>query len=108
VIIAAWLAGPAGGAVGFRRAVAPYLRDHPGAASGFVVAVIALVLLWRPIEALGTPVGALTFVALALLWAVLIREQAVTEFPDARSGGAIAGLRDRARRIRERGGPQSG
>jgi hypothetical protein len=108
VIIAAWLAGPAGGAVGFRRAVAPYLRDHAGAAYGFVVAVIALVLLWRPIEALGTPIGALAFVALALLWAALIREQAVTEFPDARSGDAIAGLRERARRIRERGGPQSG
>jgi hypothetical protein len=108
VIIAAWLAGPAGGAVWFRRAVAPSARDHPGPACGVVVAVIALVLIWRPIGALGTPVGALAFAALALLWAVLMGRQAVTEFPDARSGDAFVGLRDRARRLRERRGHQPG
>jgi hypothetical protein len=108
VIIAAWLAGPARGAVWFRRAVAPSARDHPGPACGVVVAVIALVLIWRPIQALGTPVGALTFAALALVWAALMRRQAVTEFPDARSGDVFVGLRDRVRRLRERRGPQPG
>jgi hypothetical protein len=108
VIIAAWLAGPAAGAVWFRHALAPYLRDHPGPVCAFIVAVIALALIWRPIETLGTPVGALAFAGLALLWAALMRQQAVTEFPAARSGDAIVGLRERARRIRERGGPRSG
>jgi hypothetical protein len=98
VIIAAWLAGPARAAVGFRRALAPYLRDYVGPACAFLVAVIALVLIWRPIAALGTLIGGLAFVALAVLWAVLVRRQAVTEFPDARTGDLVAGLRDRARR----------
>jgi hypothetical protein len=105
LIITAWLAGPARAAVGFRRMVAPYLRDYHGLACALLVVVIALVLTWRPIGALGTTVGALAFVALAVLWAALMRQQAVTEFPDARSGDAIAGLRDRARRLRERRGP---
>jgi hypothetical protein len=106
LIIAALLAGPARAAVGFRRVLAPYLRDYLGPASAFLVAVIALVLIWRPIAALGTLVGGLAFVALALLWAVLIRRQAIGEFPDARVGDAIAGVRDRARRLRERRGSQ--
>jgi hypothetical protein len=106
LIIAAWLAGRARAAAGFRRAVAPYFRDYPGPACAWLLAVIALVLIWRPIGALGTPVGALAFVALALLWAALTRQQALTEFPDARAGDALAGLRDRARRLRERRGPQ--
>ena len=71
LIIAALLAGPARAAVGFRRALAPYLRDDLGPACAFLVAVIALVLIWRPIAALGTLIGGLAFVALALLWAVL-------------------------------------
>jgi hypothetical protein len=106
VIIAAWLAGPARAAVGFRRVVAPYLRDYLGPACAFLIAVIALVLIWRPIAALGTLIGGLSFVALALAWAVLTRRQALTEFPDAQVGDAIAGLRDRARRLRERRGSQ--
>ena len=104
LIIASWLAGRARAAAGFRRAFAPYFRDYPGPACALLVAVIALVLIWRPIGALGTPVGALAFVALALLWAALTRQQAVTEFPDARAGDTVAGLRDRARRLRERRG----
>ena len=106
LIIAAWLAGPARAAVGFRRALAPYLRDDLGPACAFLVAVIALVLIWRPIGALGTLIGGLAFVALVLLWAALVRRQAMSEFPDARSGDLIAGLRDRARRLRERRGAQ--
>lgn len=105
-IIAAWLAGPAGVAVGFRRTLAPYVRDHSGLVGGLVIAGIALLLVWRPIGVLDTPIGGLAFVALALVWAVLIRRQAVTEFPDARSGDAIAALHDRWRRLRERRAPQ--
>jgi hypothetical protein len=106
VIIAAWLAGPARAAVGFRRVLAPYLRDYLGPACAFLVAVIALVLIWRPIAALGTLIGGLAFVALALVWATLTRQQALTEFPDAQTGDAIARWRDRARRLRERRGAQ--
>jgi hypothetical protein len=106
LIIAAWLAGPARFAADFRRALAPYLRDYLGPASAFLIAMIALVLIWRPIGALGTPVGALAFVALAGLWAVLVRQQAMTEFPDAQMGDVVAALRDRARRLRDRRGPQ--
>ncbi|MFZ0387551.1 MAG: hypothetical protein WAL22_17950 [Solirubrobacteraceae bacterium] len=106
LIIVAWLAGRARGAAGFRRALAPHVRDYPGAAFALLIAVIALVLVWRPIGALGTPVGALAFVGLALLWAALVRQQAASEFPDAQAGDAVAELRDRARRLRGRRGRQ--
>ncbi len=104
LIIAAWLAGPARVAAGFRHALAPYLRDYLGPASAFLIAIIALVLIWRPIGALGTLVGGLAFVALAVLWAVLLRQQAIAEFPDARTGDLVAALRGRAQRLRDRPG----
>jgi hypothetical protein len=106
LVIAAWLAGPARFAVGFRRALAPFVRDYLGPASALLIAIIALVLIWRPIGALGTPVGGLAFVALAVLWAVLMRQQAMTEFPDAQTGDVAGALRDRVQRLRERRGPQ--
>ncbi len=106
LIIAAWLAGPARFAAGFRRALAPYVRDYPGPACAVLSAGVALMLVWRPLGALGTPVGALAFVALAVLWAVLVRQQAIAEFPDARTGDVVAAMRDRAQRLRERRGPR--
>ena len=106
LIVAAWSAGPARAAVGLRRSCAPYVRDYPGPASAVLIVVIALVLIWRPIGALGTSIGALAFAALALLWAVLMRRQAVTEFPDAQAGDVLAGLRGRAQRLRGRRGPE--
>ena len=71
-----------------------------------MIVAIALVLIWRPIGALGTSTGALAFAALALLWAMLMRRQAVTEFPDAQAGDVLAGLRGSAQRLRERRGPE--
>jgi hypothetical protein len=88
------------------RQLVDYLRDYLSPAFAFLIAMIALVLIWRPIGALGTPVGGLAFAALALLWAVLMRPQAISEFPDAQTGDVFTALRGWAQRLREGRGPQ--
>jgi hypothetical protein len=86
-IIAAWLAGPADVPVALRRVLAPHLRNHPVPSYGIAIAVIGLVLIARPLEALGTLIGAFVFAALGLLGTALLRQQAASEFPDG-SGSA--------------------
>jgi Short C-terminal domain len=101
VIGAAWLAGPARAALVTRRAVAPFLRDHPVPTYGIVVTVMALIFIWQPIRATGTLAGVIVFMLLALLATTALRRQAVTEFPDARAGDTIAAIRARVRQLRE-------
>jgi hypothetical protein len=82
LIAAAWFAGPARLAVRVRRAIAPYLRDRPDWTFGIVAAIMALIFIWQPIPATGTPVGIIVFLALAFLGTVLLRRQTAEEFPD--------------------------
>jgi hypothetical protein len=44
---------------------------------------MALIFIWQPIPATGTPVGIIVFLALACLGTVLLRRQTAEEFPDA-------------------------
>jgi hypothetical protein len=83
LIAAAWFAGPARFAVRARRAIAPFLRDRPDWTFGIVAAIMAVIFIWQPIPATGTPVGIVVFLALALLGTVLLRRQTAEEFPDA-------------------------
>ena len=82
LIAAAWFAGPARLAVRGRRAIAPFLRDRPDWTFGIVAAIMALIFIWQPIPATGTPVGIIVFLALAFLGTVLLRRQTAEEFPD--------------------------
>jgi hypothetical protein len=83
LIAAAWFAGPARLPVRGRRAIAPFLRDRPGWTFGIVAAFMALIFIWQPIPATGTPAGIIVFLALAFLGTVLLRRQTVEEFPGA-------------------------
>jgi hypothetical protein len=83
LIAAAWFAGPARLAVRGRRALAPFLRDRPDWTFGIVAAIMAVIFIWQPIPATGTPVGIIVFLALAFLGTLLLRRQTAEEFPDA-------------------------
>ena len=82
LIAAAWFAGPTRLAVRGRRTIAPFLLDHPDWTFGIVAAIMALIFIWQPIPATGTPVGIIVFLALAFLGTVLLRRQTAEEFPD--------------------------
>jgi hypothetical protein len=88
LVIAAWFAGPARPAYATRRAIAPFLRDRPATAYGITLGVMALVFIWDPIHATGTPAGIITFTLLALFGMFVLRRQTMQEFPDARPGEA--------------------
>jgi hypothetical protein len=81
LIAAAWLAGPARLAVRARRAIAPFLREHPDWAYGITAAVMGLIFLWNPIPATGKPAGIIVFLALAFLGTYVLRRQTAAEFP---------------------------
>ncbi len=102
VIGAAWFAGPQRWATQGRRALAPYLRDHPGRAFAGTAIVMLLVFIWNPIPATGKPAGIIVFLLLALLGTEVLRRQTAVEFPDAREGETAAALRARVGAIRGR------
>ncbi|MFZ1993642.1 MAG: SHOCT domain-containing protein, partial [Solirubrobacteraceae bacterium] len=79
----------------------PFLRDRAGVAYAILAVLVTLVLIWRPIRALGTPLGVIVFVALAFLAVVLLRRETVAEFPTAAAGDTAAAIRARVRRLRE-------
>jgi hypothetical protein len=81
LIAAAWFAGPAHLAVRGRRAIAPFLREHPEWTYGIVAAIMALIFIWDPIPATGKAAGILTFLALAFFGTYLLRRQTDEEFP---------------------------
>jgi Short C-terminal domain len=96
VVAAAWLAGPRGPAVAFRRAVAPTMRDRPGIAYSVVAVLVLLILAWGPIPATRMPVPILVMIVLAALGTAALRRQTVEEFPEATAGSASARARERA------------
>jgi hypothetical protein len=99
VLIGAWLAGRTRPAVALRRATAPYMRERPDLAYGFVVALFLLLVIWAPARAFTRPVPLLLIAILMLLGTEALRRQTAHEFPDATmpEGGireAITGLRE--------------
>jgi hypothetical protein len=86
-VVAGMLAGPGRHEVAVRRALAPYLRDHP-AAVYFVVGV--LFLLWLTvmpgINNLGQVLVILLLAALAVVGIEVLRRQTAQEFPPHPSG----------------------
>jgi hypothetical protein len=83
LIAAAWFAGPARLAVRMRRAIAPFLRDHPEATFGIVAGLLLLIFIWGPIPATHRPAGIIVFTALAMFGTAVLRQQTAQEFPDA-------------------------
>jgi hypothetical protein len=81
LIAAAWFAGPAHLAVRARRAIAPFLRDHPDATFGIVAGLLLLIFIWGPIPATQRPAGIIVFTALAMFGTFVLRQQTAREFP---------------------------
>ncbi|HKO27459.1 MAG TPA: SHOCT domain-containing protein [Solirubrobacteraceae bacterium] len=102
LIAAAWFAGPARFARREREAIAPFLRERPVATYAITLGVLALIFIWNPIPATGTPAGIITFIVLALLGTQVLIRQTAVEFPDARSGAARQAMRARWAAIRDR------
>lgn len=103
LVIAAWFAGPGRLAYAARRAIAPFLRDRPAAAYATTLGLMALVFIWDPIHATGTPAGIITFTLLALFGMFVLRRQTMQEFPDARPGDATHSVQAWIDRQRHRG-----
>jgi hypothetical protein len=82
IFLAAWLAGPTGLAVAFRRALAPYLRD-PRYAYGGLAAIVLFLLAWGPTPATRKPLGMLLLTALLVVGVETLRRQTAREYPDA-------------------------
>jgi hypothetical protein len=90
LIAAAWFAGPAPLAVRMRRAIAPFVRDHPEATFGIVAGLLLLIFIWGPIPAMHRPAGIIVFTVLAMFGTAVLRQQTAREFPDARVSTARA------------------
>ena len=93
LVIAALIAGPARPARAGRRAIAPFLRDRPAGAYAVVLGLLALLFIWDPIHATGTPAGIIVFTVVGLVGMFVLRRQTVQEFPDAQSGDATHRVR---------------
>ena len=93
VVLCAWLAGPTRPATFLRRLLAPPLRDHSAAVYSFAGGVLLLVVLWGPTPAFRKLVPVLLIAGLMALGVTALRRQTALEFPDARQGDALEGLR---------------
>ncbi|MDQ5833363.1 MAG: SHOCT domain-containing protein [Actinomycetota bacterium] len=106
IVIAAWLAGPTGWAVGARRLAAPYLREPLIAWSAFGVLVLVL-LAWAPTPAFRLFVPALLLIALLAAGTEALRRQTMREFPDADRAQSTERLRSLASGLGRRLSPGS-
>jgi hypothetical protein len=104
VILAAWLAGPMGLAVSFRRSTAPWLRERPGVTYGVVSAIVLLVIAWGPIPATRSLVPVLIMIALVITGVEALRRQVALEFPDSTPDDVRASLRAAIAHARGRNG----
>lgn len=102
LIVAAWFAGPGRWPRTGREAIAPFLRERPVPAYAITLGVLALLFIWNPIPATGTPAGIITFIALGLLGTTVLIRQTAVEFPEARSGAAKQAIRERLTSMRHR------
>lgn len=93
VVAAAWMAGTTRPAVWLRRAVAPWLREHPVGSYAVAAVALMLVVLWGPTPAMRQLLPVVGFAALAALGVAALRRQTAAEFPDAVAGEAIVRLR---------------
>jgi hypothetical protein len=107
-VVASFLASPANAAVSIRQALAPILRDRPGIVwSVFAGASLLAVIIWPPD---GTRQLVLTLVLIALAGAGVeaLSRKTRHEFPGAKRGDWLLGMRQRARRASTEAGRRIG
>lgn len=93
VVAAAWVAGPARGAVAIRRAAAPWLTGRPGVAYGVLAAVLLLVIAWGPIPATRMVLPVLLMIGLSIAGLEVLRRQVAVEFPGRTTDEVRASVR---------------
>jgi putative oligomerization/nucleic acid binding protein len=103
LVICAWFAGPGRLPRISREAIAPFLRENPWGTFAVTLGLLALLFIWDPIPATGTPAGIITFTVLALIGTELLIRQTATEFPEARAGAASHAVRARMAGLRRPG-----
>jgi len=107
LVICAWFAGPGRLPRTSRQAIAPFLRENPWGTFAVTLGILALLFIWDPIPATGTPAGIITFTVLALVGTELLIRQTAREFPEARSGAATHAIRTRMAGMRRSTSPRS-
>jgi hypothetical protein len=105
LVICAWFAGPGRLPRISREAIAPFLRENPWGSFAVTLGLLALLFIWDPIPATGTPAGIITFTVLALVGTELLIRQTAGEFPDARAGAATHAIRTRMSSMRRSTSP---
>jgi hypothetical protein len=99
--LASFIASPADGAVTFRQAVAPSLRDRPGVVwSVFAAAALLTMILWPP-PGIRELVVRLIVIGLAGAGLEALGRKTAREFPQAKRGDWWLEMRQRARRARD-------
>jgi Short C-terminal domain len=101
LVAAALLAGPSSTATAARRAMAPWLRERPGATYSVVAALFVLVIWWGPIPATRLVGPVLIMLALLILGVEVLRRQTAREFPTATVADSQAALRAHVQRARD-------
>ena len=106
--VAAFLASPANGAVTIREAIAPQLRDRPGVVWGVFAAAVFLFLIVYPPDGTRQLVIVLVLIGLAAAGIEALSRKTRHEFPDARRGEWLVGMRQRARQASAEAGRRIG
>jgi hypothetical protein len=93
VVAAAWVGGATRPAIGLRRAMAPWLREHAVGSYAVAEAILLLIVLWGPTPATRQWLPVIGFALLFALGTAILRAHTKREFPDAQRGEATARLR---------------
>jgi hypothetical protein len=96
-VVASFLGSPAGGAISIRRALAPTLRERPGAVWSIFAAVALIGLIAFPPSGTRQLVLSLVLIALAGVGLEALRRKTAQEFPRAKPGDWTRDMRRRAR-----------
>jgi hypothetical protein len=108
VVVASFLASPANSAVSIRQALAPGFRERPGIVwSVFAAAALLAVIIWPP-DGTRQLVFTLLLIVLAGAGLEALSRMAQREFPDAKRGDWLLGMRQRARRASSEAGRRIG
>ena len=108
LVVASFLASPANAAVSIRQALAPSFRERPGIVwSIFAAAALLAVIIWPPA---GTRQLVFTLLLIVLAGAGLegLSRMSQREFPGAKRGDWLLGMRQRARRASSETGRRIG
>src|SRR5262249_12539597 len=99
--IASYIASPADGAISFRQAVAPSLRDKPGGVWSIFGGIALLTMILWPPPGIRELVVRLIIIGLAGAGLDALSRRTAQEFPKAKRGDWWLEMRQRARRARQ-------